>query len=137
MGFLAPDGSLLPPPAAPAPLAAPPVLLDWSGSNDHWSRNHERLWEGMRARKMSLVGLWGGYGHNGDLAKGREKNDLVGSFDVFSVRRDQPYRRHVQYGNSKTGISLKCESEERSAAPLQMADAAIQTSLVGRGFPRP
>lgn len=45
----------------------------------------------MRARKMALVGLWGDYGHNGDLAKGREKNDLVGSFDVFSVTRDKPY----------------------------------------------
>ena len=91
LGFLAPDGSLLPPPAAPSPLADPPVLLDWSGSNDHWSRNHELLWEGMRARKMALVGLWGDYGHEGSIAKARVKNDLVGSFDVFSVTRDKPY----------------------------------------------
>ena len=91
MGFVGADGVPVPPAAAPSPLADPPVVLDWSGSNDHWSRNHELLWEGMRARKMALVGLWGDYGHNGDLAKGREKNDLVGSFDVFSVRRDEPY----------------------------------------------
>ena len=46
MGFVGADGVPVPPAAAPSPLADPPVVLDWSGSNDHWSRNHELLWGG-------------------------------------------------------------------------------------------
>lgn len=91
MGFLEPDGSPMPPPKTPSPLADPPVLIDWSGSNDAWSRDHELLWDGLRARRMALIGLWGDYGHEGSIEKAREKNDLVGSFDMFSVTRDMPY----------------------------------------------
>ena len=69
----------------------PPPLVDWSGVDDIWSRGREALYRKAAQRKWALIGLWGDYGHCGDVIAAREKNDLVEKFDWFSVRRNEAY----------------------------------------------
>ncbi|MBE6710004.1 MAG: hypothetical protein E7579_02685 [Ruminococcaceae bacterium] len=72
-------------------LPDPPVLVDYSAQNDGWSKGHERLYRGMRDRKYAVLGYWGMFGHENNNAKIYEVNDLVHSFDLFSVRLNEAY----------------------------------------------
>ena len=83
----------LPPYAADAAkkLPDPPVTVDYSGQDDGWSDNHERLVAGMRERKYAWMFFWGAYGHANNNAKMAEKNDIIHAFDWLSVRLDEPY----------------------------------------------
>ena len=69
----------------------PPVCVDWSGSDDVWSRDHEILYRNMAAHKYFLIGLWGDYGHCGSVSKAKAKNPEVGRFDWLSIRRNAAY----------------------------------------------
>jgi poly(3-hydroxybutyrate) depolymerase len=69
----------------------PPVCVDWSGSDDVWSRDHEILYRNMKKHKFSFMGLWGAYGHCGDVSAARGKNPLIERFDWLSVRKNAAY----------------------------------------------
>ena len=90
LGFVGPDGrdrgewSV-------ARFAEPPPLVDWSGVDDTWSRDREVVYRNVAKRKWAMIGLWGDYGHCGDVLAAREKNDLVERFDWLSVRKDEAY----------------------------------------------
>ena len=72
-------------------FADPPLLVDWSGVDDVWSRDREVVYRNVAKRKWAMVGLWGDYGHCGDVLAAREKNDLVEKFDWLAVRKDEAY----------------------------------------------
>lgn len=69
----------------------PPITIDYSGSNDHWSSDHAILINGMRLRKYPLMIFWGPHGHANNHAKIEEINDLPNRFAWTDVRRDEAY----------------------------------------------
>ena len=69
----------------------PPYCLEWSGSDDAWSRDHEYLYHAFAANRFPLVGIWGDYGHCLSIDKARSRNPLVGTFDWLSLRRCECY----------------------------------------------
>ncbi|MBO4798060.1 MAG: hypothetical protein J5494_04735, partial [Candidatus Methanomethylophilaceae archaeon] len=42
-------------------------------------------------RRFALFGFWGMFGHDGNLGRVAEFNDLVEAFDLWSVRGDRAY----------------------------------------------
>lgn len=90
MNFIADDGKDN---AAfdPKAFADPPVCVDWSGSDDVWSRNHEILYRNMAAHKYQLMGFWGDYGHCGDVNAARAKNPLIERWDWLQVKKNAAY----------------------------------------------
>jgi len=90
LGFVKADGSDDEDWSA-ARFAEPPPLVDWSGVDDVWSRGREVVYRNVAKRKWAMIGLWGDYGHCGDVLAAREKNDLVEKFDWLSVRKDEAY----------------------------------------------
>ena len=75
----------------PRAFADPPFCVDWSGSDDVWSRNHDVLYRNMFARKYAIMGFWGDYGHCGDLNQARAKNPLIERFDWLKVVKNAAY----------------------------------------------
>ena len=75
----------------PSKFADPPFLVDWSGSDDVWSRDHDVLYRNMAAHKYAIMGLWGDYGHCGDVAAARAKNPMVERFDWTAIRKNAAY----------------------------------------------
>lgn len=75
----------------PTRFADPPVCVDWSGSDDVWSRNHDVIYRNMAKYKYNFIGLWGNYGHCGDVGAARKKNPLVERFDWLSIRKNAAY----------------------------------------------
>ncbi|MBQ1455179.1 MAG: hypothetical protein IIZ25_04960 [Thermoguttaceae bacterium] len=69
----------------------PPILVDYSANNDHWSFDHAILFRGMRQRHYALMAFWGPFGHQNNHAKIDEVNDLIHRFDWTGVRRDEAY----------------------------------------------
>ena len=69
----------------------PPVCVDYSGSNDHWSADHAVLVNGMRLRKYPLMLFWGPFGHQNNHEKIEQINDLPNRFDWTAVRRNEAY----------------------------------------------
>ena len=45
----------------------------------------------MREKKYAVMGYWGKFGHANNHEYIRTVNDLVHSFDIFSVRKDEAY----------------------------------------------
>ncbi len=72
-------------------VADPPPLVEYSAQDDRWSRDKNLLYDGMEAAKYSIFAYWGPFGHSGRDSKVLPRNDLVGSFDIFDVRLDEPY----------------------------------------------
>ncbi len=72
-------------------LPDPPIVIDYSASNDYWSRDHLLLFRGMKERKYPLMAFWGPFGHENNHEKIEKVNDLVNRFDWTSVRRDLAY----------------------------------------------
>lgn len=92
MGFVGADGRDVPAESYAAPEFDPPVVFDWSGSNDAWSRDHDVLYRNMNRFKFQFCGYWGDYGHCGSYEKAREKNDLIAkTFDWFSIKKNEAY----------------------------------------------
>ncbi len=69
----------------------PPITVDYSGSNDHWSGDHAVLVNGMRLRKYPLMLFWGPYGHQNNHEKIEEINDLPNRFAWTEIRRNEAY----------------------------------------------
>ncbi|MBQ9371489.1 MAG: hypothetical protein IJU03_04800 [Thermoguttaceae bacterium] len=76
---------------APARVADPPVVFDYSAPNDHWSDYHEALVEGVEKRKYAYVLYWGNFGHENNDEKVLKVNDLFKTFDWTSIRKDEAY----------------------------------------------
>ena len=74
-----------------APAYDPPFLLDWSGSDDAWSRDHDVLYRNMSRFKFGMIGWWGDYGHCGGKKSARKKNDLVEQFPWLEIRKNEAY----------------------------------------------
>ena len=72
-------------------LADPPLLVEWSATDDPWSRDRDVLVRGMRAAKWPLILTWGDFGHCACVSEARRKNPLVERFDWLRVRRDAAY----------------------------------------------
>lgn len=87
------DRLYLPPDEVPegTVLPDPPITVDYSGSNDHWSGDHAVLVNGMRLRKYPLMLFWGPFGHQNNHEKIEQINDLPNRFDWTGVRRDEAY----------------------------------------------
>ena len=69
----------------------PPPVLDWSGSNDVWSRNHEVLIEAMNRFRYAYTFLWGAYGHVSSYATAQQYNELVGRIDWKRIVKNAAY----------------------------------------------
>lgn len=69
----------------------PPVLVDYSAQNDQWSAGHQVLYKGMQKNKYLILGYWGNFGHENNDERIYKVNDLVHSFDPFSVCLNEPY----------------------------------------------
>ncbi|MBR7033036.1 MAG: hypothetical protein IKI03_05345 [Clostridia bacterium] len=69
----------------------PPVTVDYSSPCDQWSGGHEALYRGIFARKYPIIGFWGPFGHANNNFEIAKINDLIHSFDVFSIRLHDPY----------------------------------------------
>ena len=72
-------------------LPDPPILVDYSAQDDEWSTGHQVLYKGMREKKYAVMGYWGKFGHANNHEYISTVNDLVHSFDIFSVRKDEAY----------------------------------------------
>ena len=71
--------------------ADPPPVLDWSGSDDVWSRDHDVFIEAMNRFRYAYVGLWGAYGHCASYSGAQRKNDLVGRWNWRWIERNRAY----------------------------------------------
>ncbi len=80
-------------------FADPPPLVDWSGVDDVWSRGREVMYRNLAKRRWHVLGLWGDYGHCGDVAEARRKNDLVERFDWLAIRKDMAYPAFTNAGS--------------------------------------
>ena len=69
----------------------PPVLVEYSAQNDRWSLDKDLLYSGMDEAKYSIFAYWGPFGHTGRNSKVLPKNDLVGSFNIFDIKLNEPY----------------------------------------------
>ncbi len=69
----------------------PPIVVDYSAQDDQWSTGHQVLYRGMKEKKYALLGYWGKFGHANNHEYIATVNDLIHSFDVFSVRLDEAY----------------------------------------------
>ena len=72
-------------------LPDPPVIVDYSGTNDGWSDGHERFVMAMNERKYPLYFYWGPFGHANNHSKIMAVNDLINSFDWLGVRKNEAY----------------------------------------------
>lgn len=92
MGFIDVNGRDVDAASFTAPTYDPPICLDWSGSNDAWSRDHDIMYRNMDRFRFQYLGWWGDYGHCGDYAAARAKNDtLCRTIDWLEVRKDEAY----------------------------------------------
>ena len=93
-------------------FADPPLLVDWSGVDDVWSRDREVVYRNVAKRKWAMIGLWGDYGHCGDVLDARARNDLVEKFDWLAVRKDEAYPAFTNAA-SDDRIPWRLGAEER------------------------
>lgn len=78
------------PAATAAEIAAipdPPLLIDYSGTNDKWYTGHERLVAAMLARRYPWQHFWGRHGHCNNNQTMLAKNDLIHSFAWTDVKK--------------------------------------------------
>lgn len=80
---------------SPAPagftLPDPPVIIDYSGTDDIWSTGHEQLYRAAQRAGYPLIGFWGPYGHCNDDSIMEQYNDLIHSLGIGTLRKDEAY----------------------------------------------
>ncbi len=74
-----------------APLADPPIVVDYSAPNDSWSQGHDAFAAAMNQRKYPLYMYWGPFGHANNHAEIMKVNDLINSFDWLAVKKNEAY----------------------------------------------
>ncbi len=72
-------------------LPDPPPVFDISAQNDTWSTGHEGLYTGMKEKKYALVSYWGPFGHDSSNERMPPINDLINSFDLFTIKKNEAY----------------------------------------------
>lgn len=95
----------------------PPIVIDYSAQNDDWSAGHGNLYRVMREQGFAFMGFWGPFGHENNNAKIKEYNDLVHSFDIFSIRKNEAY---PAFTNSTADDRNPWENAERGAVTGQV-----------------
>ncbi len=92
LGFVDEAGQLKPQDTATVrPLVDPPLVVEWSGIDDMWSRDREVIVKSLQDRAWPHIVLWGDYGHCGCVTDARKKNDLIEKFDWLSVLKNAAY----------------------------------------------
>ena len=69
----------------------PPIVVDYSAQNDLWSYGHDQFYKLMCEHKYAVMGFWGPFGHENNNKKIKDHNDLIHSFDAFSVKLNEAY----------------------------------------------
>ncbi|MDP6635062.1 MAG: hypothetical protein QGG42_09205 [Phycisphaerae bacterium] len=95
----------------------PPVVIDYSGQNDGWSRGHDRFAKAMNDRKYSLYFYWGPFGHANNHAQIMKVNDLINSFDWLGVKKNQAY---AVFTNASCNSKLPWPDNTGDKAPGQI-----------------
>jgi poly(3-hydroxybutyrate) depolymerase len=72
-------------------LPDPPIVIDYSGTNDSWSKGHDQFYKAMNERKYPLYMYWGPFGHANNHANILKVNDLINSFDWLNVKKNEAY----------------------------------------------
>ena len=72
-------------------LPDPPIVVDYSGQNDSWSRGHDGFVKAMNDRKYALFLYWGPFGHANNHENILKVNDLINSFDWLNVKKNEAY----------------------------------------------
>lgn len=72
-------------------LPDPPIVIDYSGQNDGWSKGHDVFFTAMNDRKYPLIMYWGPFGHANNHANILKVNDLINSFDWLSIKKNEAY----------------------------------------------
>jgi hypothetical protein len=67
------------------------VCIDYSGTDDNWSKGHEIFFQGMHDAQYAVLGYWGGFGHGNNHRAIEQVNDLVNQFDWTAIRKDAAY----------------------------------------------
>ena len=98
-------------------LPDPPVLIDYSGQNDGWSRGHGRFAKAMNDRKYSLYFYWGPFGHANNHAQIMKVNDLINSFDWLNVKKNEAY---AVFTNASCNSKLPWPDNTKEKAPGQI-----------------
>ena len=69
----------------------PPVVVDYSAQNDDWSDGHEILYRAAKEKKYQIFGYFGMFGHENNDWMLKQHNDLIHSFDIWSVKLHEAY----------------------------------------------
>jgi len=70
-----------------ATIPDPPLLIDYSGTDDKWFTGHERLVRVMKDRRYPWQLFWGRHGHCNRDSIMLAKNDLIHSYPWLEVRK--------------------------------------------------
>ena len=108
-----------PPHALPADvtLPDPPIVIDYSGQNDGWSKGHDGFFAAMNDRRYPLIMYWGPFGHANNHASILKVNDLINSFDWLSVKKNEAY---PVFTNASTNHPLPWPDHVDSKKPGQV-----------------
>jgi poly(3-hydroxybutyrate) depolymerase len=108
-----------PPLAVPAgvTLPDPPVAIDYSAQNDHWSKGHDTFLKAMNERKYAIYFYWGPFGHANNSANIMKVNDLINSFDWLSIRKNEAY---PAFTNASTNDPLPWPDQLTDKKPGQV-----------------
>ncbi|HEX4145647.1 MAG TPA: prolyl oligopeptidase family serine peptidase [Pirellulales bacterium] len=113
------DRMYFPPQAVPdnVKLPDPPVAIDYSAPNDHWSEGHERFIQAMNDRKYALYCYWGPFGHANNSAEIMKVNDLIDSLDWLNIKKNEAY---PVFTNATSNSKLPWPDDLKSTAAGQV-----------------
>jgi predicted esterase len=98
-------------------LPDPPVVIDYSGTNDSWSSGHDRFAKAMNDRKYPLHLYWGPFGHANNHRKILAVNDLINSFDWLALKKNEAY---AVFTNASSNDPLPWPDNTTEKAPGQV-----------------
>lgn len=92
-------------------LPDPPIVIDYSGVNDHWSIRHENFAKAMNERKYPFYFYWGPFGHSNNHARILQVNDLINSFEWLNVKKNEAY---AVFSNATSNNKLPVFGDRKS-----------------------
>ena len=108
-----------PPQSVPAgvKIPDPPIVVDYSGTNDGWSKGHDTFAAAMNERRYPLYMYWGLFGHANNHANILKVNDLINSFDWLHVRKNEAY---ATFTNASSNDKLPWPDNTKETKPGQV-----------------